>query len=178
MRTLNKLQETKTLNWFIYYIVEFSFFCRTQLLTRHRFLLKVSLTFLDFSKDPIHYCSPRSLGLSALLVVPVLLFLFAGAGGQVWAVFPAIGPLLLSPPTPAHRLTTGHATTTASAAGHLQALGTDRLPVTGIATAAGVWIWGVPLPAWPGYLGDDTGLNSPRTESGRLMREGDLQKKT
>lgn len=23
------------------------------------------------------------------------------------------------------------------------------------------------LPTWPGYLGDDTGLNSPRTESGR-----------
>lgn len=31
----------------------------------------------------------------------------------------------------------------------------------------------MPLPAWPSYLGDDTGLNSPRTESGRLMRDGD-----
>lgn len=32
----------------------------------------------------------------------------------------------------------------------------------------------MPLSAWPGYLGDDTGLNSPRTESGRLLRGGDL----
>lgn len=33
----------------------------------------------------------------------------------------------------------------------------------------------MPLSAWPGYLGDDTGLNSPRTESGRLWGGGDLR---
>lgn len=31
----------------------------------------------------------------------------------------------------------------------------------------------MPLPTWPSYLGDDTGLKSPRTESGRLGGEGE-----
>lgn len=138
--------------------------------------LFVILTFLDFCNNPIHGCSScccRSLGLSAFLVGPVLLLLLTRTGGQVRAVFSATASSLLSSTTVAHRLTPGHTTT--AAAGHLQALGTDRPPVARVTTTAGVWIWGVPLPAWPGYLGDDAGLNSPRTESGRLVRDGDLK---
>lgn len=122
------------------------------------------VTFLDLCKDPI--CR-RSLGLPALLVGPVLLLLLAGAGGRVRA---SPTSFLLSPAATARHVPTSGAT----AAGHLQALGTNGPPVTGIATAAGVWIWGVPLPAWSGNLGDDTGLNSPRRESGRV---GDLKQR-
>lgn len=131
----------------------------------------VRLTFLDLCNNPV-YCCSCPFGLSALLVGPVLLLLLTGAGGQVWAFVPTAASSLLSPTTTSHCLTTSRTATTA--AGHLRALGTNRPPVAGITTAAGVWIWAVPLPAWPSYLGDDTGLNSPRTESGRPIRDGDL----
>lgn len=130
---------------------------------------RVQLTFLDLSDDPVHGCG-CPLGLPALLVRSVLLLLLAGAGGQVRAVLPGAATSssssatsttsLVATAAAAHRLAT-------TAAGHLQALGTDRPPVARIATAAGVWIRVVSLPAWPGYLGDDAGLIAPRRESGK-----------
>lgn len=126
---------------------------------------RVQLTFLDLSDDPVHGCG-CPLGLPALLVRSVLLLLLAAAGGQIGAVLPGAASSsttttsLVATAAAAHHLTT-------TAAGHLQALGTDRPPVARIATAAGVWIRVVSLSAWPGYLGDDAGLIAPRRESGK-----------
>ena len=120
------------------------------------------LTSLDLCDNPIQHCH-CPLGLSALLVRSVFLLLLAAPGGQIRARLPAMTSSWLRGPTAAHRVT-------ATIAGHLQALGTNRLPVPRIASTAGVWIGAVSLSAWPGYLGDDADLKAPRTESEKATR--------
>lgn len=132
----------------------------------------LKITFLDLCNNSIHHCH-RPLGLSALLIRSVFLLLFTATGGQIWGRVTAITSPLLRPTAAAHCVTAHRVITTIT--GHLQALGTDRLPVTRITATAGVWIRVMSLSAWPSYLGDDADLKAPRTESGKPQEGGDLK---
>lgn len=125
------------------------------------------ITFFDLCNYSIHHGN-RPLGLSALLISPVFLLLFTGTGGQIGARLPAITSSLVWPTMAAH-------STITTIAGHLQALGTNGLPVTRITTTAGVWIGVMSLSARPSYFGDDADLNAPRTESGKPQENGYLK---
>lgn len=130
------------------------------------------VTFSDLSDNCIHHCH-GPLGLPALLVGSVFLLLLTAAGRQIGARLSAVASSLLRPPAVGGCIAAKRAVTTVT--GHLQALGTNRLPVTRIASTAGVWVRVPSLPAWPGYLGDDADLKAPRTESGKTQEGGDLK---